>query len=271
MKQITSFQNPLVKHLVNLTEKSRTRKQSGQFVIEGVKEILLAVEGGYDIETVLFSTKLINAATIHDLFSPLGKKPELIELSHEVYAKSVYRENTEGIVAIAKTRDHNLEKIRFKTDNPLILVAEAPEKPGNIGALLRTADAAGVDAVIIANPHTDLYNPNIVRSSVGTLFTVQIGTGSTDEVIQWLQNHKISIYNAHLEASEPYTGCDFTGSCAIVVGTESTGLTPKWQIPAAKNILIPMYGKVDSMNMSVSAAIIVFEAVRQRIQKKKAI
>ena len=150
------------------------------------------------------------------------------------------------------------------SENPLILVAEAPEKPGNIGALLRTADAAGLDAVLIANPKSDLYNPNIVRSSVGCLFTNQIATGTTSEIIEFLKQREISIYCATLQDSQPYHMQDFTTPTALVVGTEATGLTQDWRDAACQNIIIPMQGAIDSMNVSVAAAVLIFEAKRQR-------
>ena len=144
------------------------------------------------------------------------------------------------------------------------MVAEAPEKPGNIGALLRTADAADLDAVIIADPKGDLYNPNIIRSSVGCVFTNNIAIGSTNEVISYLKKGDISIFCAALSASENYTNIDFTEATAIVVGTESEGLTSEWLDNSDQNIVIPMQGEIDSMNVSVSAAILIFEALRQR-------
>src|SRR5690606_24524314 len=163
-----------------------------------------------------------------------------------------------------KAKDHDLEKIHFKNNQPLVLVAEAPEKPGNIGALLRTADAAAVDAVLIANPKSDLYNPNIIRSSVGCVFTNQIGMGSTEEIITFLKEKHIKIYCADLSASKNYVDCGFTGASAIVMGTEATGLTDIWLKNSDQNLIIPMQGEIDSMNVSVSAAILIFEAKRQR-------
>ena len=155
-------------------------------------------------------------------------------------------------------------QLQFKTKNPLVLVAEAPEKPGNIGALLRTADAANVDAVIIANPKTDLYNPNIVRSSVGCVFSNTIATGSTEDVISFLNTNNINIYSAILQESINCTHPDYKTASAIVVGTEATGLSQEWRDASKENISIPMQGKIDSMNVSVAAGILVFEAVRQR-------
>ena len=187
-----------------------------------------------------------------------------IEISKEVYQKLAYRDTTEGVLAIAKTKLHAIDSISFKSQNPLILVAEAPEKPGNIGALLRTADAANVDTVFIANPKTDLYNPNIIRSSVGCLFTNQIVTGDTSDIITFLKEKKINIFCAALKASTNYHLQDFTAPAAIVVGTEATGLSSEWLEHSTQNIIIPMQGEIDSMNVSVAAGILIFEAKRQR-------
>ena len=192
------------------------------------------------------------------------KETEIIEISEEVYKKLAYRASTEGVIGVAKTKDTSIQKLRLKTENPLILIAEAPEKPGNIGAILRTADAAAVDAVVIANPKTDLYNPNIIRSSVGGVFTNTIATGSTEEVIGFLKNNNINIYTAILQESKSCYDQDFTKPSAIVVGTEHDGLTEEWRKNATQNIHIPMGGSIDSMNVSVAAGILIFEAKRQR-------
>lgn len=243
-----------------LQEKAKTRKQTGTFLIEGKREILLAIKGRYEIETILFLPELISENEINKL---TGKQVNLIEINKEVYQKLAYRDTTEGILAIAKTKSLQLSDLKL-SDNPLILVAEAPEKPGNIGALLRTADAANLNAVIIANPKSDLYNPNIVRSSVGCLFTNQIATGTTTEIISFLKENKINFYCATLQNSTSYHTQDFTTPTALVVGTEATGLTQEWRDAATQNIIIPMEGEIDSMNVSVAAAILIFEAKRQR-------
>ncbi|MCF6130457.1 RNA methyltransferase [Flavobacterium sp. AS60] len=257
MKQITSAQNPFVKSLVQLQEKAKARKQSGTFLIEGIREIELAIKGKYEIETVLFLPELVS----NNQITKLSNNP--IEISKEVYQKLAYRDTTEGILAVAKTKSLQLSDLKLP-ENPLILVMEAIEKPGNIGAVLRTCDAAKVDAVIIANPKTDLYNPNIVRSSVGCLFTNQIATGSTEEVIDFLIQNHINFYSATLQNSTSYHTQDYTTPTALVVGTEATGLTELWREKATQNIIIPMQGEIDSMNVSVAAAILLFEAKRQR-------
>ena len=260
MKQITSVQNPYIKSLVQLQEKAKVRKQTGSFLIEGQREIELAVKGGYEIETILICTDLVQHFENLNINS---SKFQLIEISKEVYQKLAYRDTTEGILAIAKTKSLSLSDLKL-SKNPLILVGESLEKPGNIGAILRTADAANVDAVIIANPKSDLYNPNIVRSSVGCLFTRQIAMGTTEEVIAYLKANNINIYSATLQDSTEYHTQDFTTPTALVVGTEATGLSEKWRVESTKNIIIPMQGEIDSMNVSVAAAILLFEAKRQR-------
>ena len=260
-KQISSLQNQTIKDLLQLQEKSRSRKKQNQFVIEGQREILLALKGGYKIRQVFFCPELISAEALDTLQI---SNPEYIELSQQVYQKIAYRGSTEGIIATAEAKPLSLENIVLEKENPLILVAEAPEKPGNIGALLRTADAAAVDAVFIANPKTDLFNPNIIRSSVGCLFTNQIATGTTAEIISFLKRQKIGIFGAALQASVPYNSIDFTQATAIVVGTEATGLSQEWLQNTTQNIVIPMQGEIDSMNVSVAAGILIFEAARQR-------
>jgi TrmH family RNA methyltransferase len=260
-KQIASIQNPFIKQLIQLKDKSRERKKTGLFLIEGQRELLLAIKGGYKITTLLYVPELISENEIKKL---VLSSTEIIEISKDVFQKLAHRDTTEGVIAVSKCKPHNVENIIFKKDNPLILVAEAPEKPGNIGALLRTADAANIDTVIIANPKSDLYNPNIIRSSVGCVFTNQIITGTTEEVLNFLKTKNINIYCAALQASVNYDTQDFTKPTAIVVGTEASGLSSEWLKNATQNIIIPMQGQIDSINVSVAAGILIFEAKRQR-------
>ncbi|WP_395054100.1 TrmH family RNA methyltransferase [Flavobacterium sp.] len=267
MKQITSIQNPFIKSLVLLQEKAKARKQSGTFLIEGKREIELALKGKYELVTILFLPEIISEAEIQNAFfysnTNESDSIEFVEINKEVYQKLAYRDTTEGIIAVAKTKSLQLSDLNL-SKNPLILVVEAIEKPGNLGAMLRTADAANIDAVIIANPKTDLYNPNIVRSSVGCLFTNQIATASSEEVISYLKEKNISIFGATLQNSIYYHTQDYTIPTALVVGTEATGLSEIWRQKSIQNIIIPMQGEIDSMNVSVAAAILLFEAKRQR-------
>lgn len=273
-KNITSFQNPLIKQFVLLQDKARERRKTGLFIIEGQREISLAIKGGYFLNTLLFCSEIISEEEIFALKKTANNETEFIEISSEIYQKLAYRGSTEGVLASAHTKDLNISKLVISAplndrtlsgaEGPLILIAEAPEKPGNIGALLRTADAAKVDAVIIANPRTDMYNPNIIRSSVGCVFTNNIATGSTSEIISFLKENHINIYCAALQASVRYDSIDFKKASAIVVGTEATGLSDEWLQHSTQNIIIPMQGEIDSMNVSVAAGILIFEAKRQR-------
>jgi TrmH family RNA methyltransferase len=260
-KQISSTQNKTIKQLLQLQEKSRNRRKTGSFMVEGARELLLAISANYEVEEVYICPTVIEENQLQAF-----KFPDhlITELSSEVYEKIAYRSKTEGILAVLKNKTLDLENLQLTTKNPLILVAEAPEKPGNIGALLRTADAANLDAVIIANPKTDLYNPNIIRSSVGCVFTNKVATGSTSEIIEFLKEKNIAIFSAILQDSEVYTNQDFKQASAIVVGTEADGLSEEWRENATQNIHIPMQGKIDSMNVSVAAGILIFEAKRQR-------
>ena len=260
MKQITSAQNPYIKSLLLLQEKAKARKQTGTFLIEGKREISLAIKGGYLIDTLLFYPELISEKEINKL---VQNGTTIIEINKDIFEKLAYRESTEGVIAVANSKSFGLNDLKLN-ENPLILIAEAPEKPGNIGALLRTADAANLDAVIIANPNGDLYNPNIIRSSVGCLFTNQIATGTTTEIITFLKDRKISFYCATLQNSTSYHTQDYITPTALVVGTEATGLSEEWREASTQNIIIPMQGEIDSMNVSVAAAILIFEAKRQR-------
>lgn len=259
--EIESLQNPLIKTVLKLQEKSRERKKQGLFVIEGKREIGLAKESDFDIGTLLFCADYIDEQEVVALCDQNTKQ---ISISKTVYQKIAYRETTEGLIALTKTKNFSLETIQFSRQNPLILVAESIEKPGNIGALLRTADAANVDAVLIANPTTDLYNPNVIRASVGCLFTNQIALASSEEIINFLKEKKIAIYATTLQNSNAYYLEDYTKACAIAVGTEAIGLSETFREAATKNINIPMQGQIDSMNVSVAAAIVIFEAKRQR-------
>jgi len=259
-KEITSIHNSLIKEVLRLQSKSRERKKSGLFIIEGKREISLAKKGNYQFSTILYCPEILN----HNELTNYQFDCEFIQINREVYQKIAQRDSTEGIIAIAKSKNLTIEAISIENNSPLILVAEAPEKPGNIGALLRTADAANVDMVLIANPKTDLYNPNIIRSSVGCVFTNKIATGTTDEIIKFLNKNSVAIYCAALTASKPYHTVNFSKPSAIVVGTEATGLSEEWLKNASQNIIIPMQGQIDSLNVSVSASILIFEAKRQR-------
>lgn len=260
-KKISSLQNPRVKYILQLSERTKRRKAEGAFVIEGRRELSLAIKGGYEIQSLFYDPTLIDELNIREYMTEMT---DVSLISSKIYKKIAYRGSTEGVIAIAKDKTHTLNNLDLKSEEPLILVIESAEKPGNVGALLRTADAAKVDAVIIANPKTDFYNPNVIRSSVGGVFTIPIATASSAETIDFLNEKKIAIYSAILQQSEIYDKVNLKLASAIVVGSESTGLSQKWRSAASKKIRIPMMGLLDSMNVSVAAGILLYEARRQR-------
>jgi TrmH family RNA methyltransferase len=260
---ITSPQNPRIKEIRSL-EKASNRKALGLFCIEGDKETRLALAGGYKTETVVFCEELIQDFKEHPV---VQRAQNIIQVNQAVFNSIAVREDSGGILSICRMQDHGIGRLK-PGKNPLILVLESVEKPGNLGALLRTADAAGLDAVILCDHKTDIYNPNVIRSSTGCLFTIPLAIASTSEAIGFLKSNSINIWCTHLEASKPYYKIDFQESAAIVMGTESTGLSATWTDHATGNIIIPMHGKTDSMNVSTAAAVVVFEALRQRAIKK---
>jgi TrmH family RNA methyltransferase len=256
---ITSPQNPKIKNILAL-EKARERKDQNLFVIEGRKELTLAVEGHYKITSVFFCPEIIQP---EKLLSIVKQEQLLIPVEQNVFTKIAYRESTGGVIALAEQKQHHLSDLRLRK-NPLVLILEGVEKPGNLGAMLRTADAAAVDAVIICDERVDFYNPNVIRSSIGCVFTNQIAASPSDKTIHWLKQNNIQILCTYLKASKNYTEVDFTKSSAIVMGTESLGLSAQWIENSTQNLIIPMQGKIDSMNVSTAAAVVIFEATRQR-------
>ena len=335
---ITSVQNPKVKALVALQEKSRLRRETGLFVVEGRRELDHCLAAGYVPDAIYVCPAIAGAEVLEGLrrdgrltgrdgengiwghdgpsdrcdgedvfprktvaargrvngrgptdrlggtrtegpqvftgksvlpannvdaaLEPAG--PAVYEVSPAVYDKIAYRGGTEGIIATVHCRDHSLEDLQLP-ENPLIVVLESVEKPGNLGAVLRSADAARADAVIVCDPLTDLYNPNLIRASIGAVFTVPTLAVSSEEAIAWLRGHGIRILTAQLQDSSLYYDTDMSGPTALVMGTESTGLTDRWRQAADAHIRIPMRGALDSLNVSVSTAILLFEAVRQRL------
>lgn len=258
---ITSLQNNAIKNIVKLG-KNRERQQQGFFIIEGARELSLALRSGYIIESVYVCRDMFDKTKYPEVLDSLDDR-SVFDISHEVFKKIAYRENSDGIVALAKPKQHALSDLKL-SDNPFIIILESVEKPGNLGAILRTADAASIDAVVVCNPSTDLYNPNVIRSSVGGLFTVQTAVCTSSEAINWLREKGIASYAAELEAADFYQDVDFTTPSAIVMGTEADGLTEMWLNNANKRIKIPMRGEIDSLNVSVSTAVLTFEAMRQR-------
>ena len=264
---ITSVQNARIKHVVALQQKSSLRREEGLFVVEGQREIEHCIEGGYEVVEVFKRSQEIG---IRSQESGVRREVEYI-VTPQVYEKMAYRGSTEGIIAVVKSKGHSISSVNCKlstVNNPLVIVLESVEKPGNLGAILRSADAANVDAVIVCDPLTDLYNPNLIRASIGAIFTVPTAVCTSQECIDFLKERNIKILTAQLQDSYEYYDNDMRQATAIVMGTESTGLTQQWREAADAHIRIPMLGRLDSLNVSVSAAILMFEAVRQRKVKK---
>lgn len=265
---ITSVQNPRVKTVVALQQKSAERRRTGLFVVEGRREVEHCVEMGLEVMEV-FVCEEMGGWSCDDV---AANKTEVTsgtqglrvtEVTRGVYEKMAYRGGTEGVMAVVKSKERRLEELDL-SENPLIVVVERVEKPGNLGAILRSADAAGADAVVVCDPLTDLWNPNLIRSSIGAVFTVPCVVCGSEECIQFLKAHGIQILTAQLQDSELYYDTDMRRGTAIVMGTEATGLTEVWRQAADAHIRIPMLGRLDSLNVSVSAAILLYEAVRQR-------
>ena len=276
---ITSAQNPKIKNLLLLQEKSKARKEQGLFVVEGRRELEHCLEAGYTVRTIFYCPEIVgptefvenyfsqgfakNQFPTNSRTSGVESAPIIIEIPEQLYRKVAYRESTEGIMAEVEYRSLSLRDLKLP-ENPLVMVLESVEKPGNLGAVLRSADAAGVDAVIFCDPLTDLYNPNLIRASIGAVFTVPTVAASSEETIAFLQERGIQILTAQLQDSSLYYDVDMRRGTALVMGTEATGLTDLWRQAASAHIRIPMLGRLDSLNVSVSAAILLFEAVRQR-------
>ncbi len=265
---ITSTQNAKVKHVVALQQKSALRRKEGLFVVEGRRELIHCLEAGYKVIECFILENLERLDNLENLeiLETLENLSPLIPVSPQVYEKMAYRGSTEGVIAVVREKQLSLDDLRLSSD-PLVIALERVEKPGNLGAVLRSADAAKADAVIICDPLTDLYNPNLIRSSIGAVFSVPCVACSSETCIAFLKARGIQILTAQLQDSSLYYDTDMRRGTAIVMGTESTGLTDQWRQAADAHIRIPMLGKLDSLNVSVSAAILLFEAVRQRQSK----
>lgn len=286
IETITSAQNRKVKELLTLVEKSKARSAAGLFVVEGQRELGHCLDAGFIPETLFIcgdvmavQNNAVNVAKTGHLAENIEGKDGLdaliakaealnprlgvVQIPAFLYEKVAYRGSTEGIIAEVHSVPRALEDLRLG-ERPLVMVLESVEKPGNLGAVLRSADAAGADAVIVCDPLTDIWNPNLIRSSVGAVFSVPVAVCTSADAIAFLKKRGIRILTAQLQDSEWYYDTDMTGATALVMGTESTGLTQAWRDSADAHIKIPMLGRLDSLNVSVSAAVLLYEAVRQR-------
>ncbi len=258
---ISSLQNPRLKELRLLMEKSKERRETGLFVIDGWKEIIMAKEAGYYIRQLFVRDGSTYKKEIDELWPE--NRPESVKVFRDIFDKLAYRGITSGAIAVAEARSHRLEDLNLSV-NPVVLVLDAVEKPGNLGAMIRTADATAADAVICCDTATDLYNPNVIRSSVGCVFGVPVALASREETIEWLKSNKIQILTTSLKASVVYTKADLTKATAFVLGTEATGVDPVWEETSEQNVILPMLGKNDSLNVSNTAAVLLYETLRQR-------
>jgi TrmH family RNA methyltransferase len=268
--RLSSPQNPRIKQLLRLQQKAAERRELGLTLVEGLRELSIAVEAGVPVAALYTCPELggdPSQGAVQHLLASQHSAPEWFEVTRPVFEKVAYREGSDGILAVLRTPHRTLPDLHLPA-NPLILVLEAVEKPGNLGAILRTADAAPVDAVLIGDPRTDLYNPNAIRASIGCVFTVPTVAAPMAAILEFLRAKDIRSYAAALTpAARPYTTCDFTTPTALVLGTEADGLTQATQQACDETIIIPMMGRIDSLNVSVAGAVLAFEAVRQRTQR----
>lgn len=262
-KQITSLQNPLIKNMILLQEKPRERLKQQLAVIEGLREVKLAIASGFTVTMILYSPEFLDSAELSKILKETGSAFKLVEITPDLFNKLAYRKDTGGIIATVVPKRLHFDDLRIGS-HPLFLVLETVEKPGNLGAILRTADAANLDGVIICDPQTDIYNPNAIRSSLGCIFTMPVVTSTTEQTIAWLREKGIRSFGTALTASTFYHETDYRLPAAIIMGSEAFGLSRMWLDQADELVKIPMQGKVDSMNVSASAAVVVFEAKRQR-------
>lgn len=260
---IESLQNPRVKNAVKL-RKGKARKQSGTTLVEGYRELLRASESGWHFKELYVCPELFIDPGAKKLAEAIHSSGiATFHCTEAVFRKMSYRDTPDGLMALSPLVGKNLTDLELPP-NPLLLIAEDLEKPGNLGTILRTADAAGVDAVIACDHKTDLSNPNVIRSSIGTLFFIPIAEADSEETLNWLKNNNIQTVAAIPDAEQEYTQIDLRGGTAIIVGAEDTGLSPFWKTQSDTQVSIPMLGRNDSLNVSTAAAIILYEAVRQR-------
>jgi TrmH family RNA methyltransferase len=265
--RITSLHNPRIKDVLRLQEKSAERRRQGLTLVEGYRELTNARQAGWAVATLFVCEELAGEAIAQELAAPARLVPrpyEYLPVSAAVFAKLAVRERSDGVLAVLHTPRHTLADLALP-ENPLIIVLEAVEKPGNLGAILRTADAAPAHAVLVGDPRTDLYNPNVIRASLGGIFTVPTVAAPMPEVLAFLKEKGIRTFAAALaDDARDYTAATFTGPTALVLGTEADGLTPATRAACDETVIIPMRGVLDSLNVSVAAAVLTFEAVRQR-------
>jgi RNA methyltransferase, TrmH family len=260
---IASPSNPRIKATARLRDR-RQRDATGLTLVDGTREVRRALDAGAGVVEAFVCEPLLAGEDARAALDALAAHSiPTISTTEAAFAKVAFGDRADGLVAVVRIPPMRLDDLALP-DDPLIVVVEAVEKPGNLGAVLRSADGAGVDALIAASPRTDLMNPNAIRASAGTIFSVPLASASTDEVVDWLGRRSIPIVATLVDAETPYTDADLTGPLAIAFGSEATGLTAPWRTPGVNGIRLPMLGIADSLNVSVSAAVVLYEARRQR-------
>lgn len=264
---ISSVQNPKVKHVLHLRDRHE-RDKTHQFIIEGYRELLRAIDAGWHVETLFICPDLFLGTNEPTLIQRMTKQnTQVLSCTPKVFEKISYRDRPDGLIGLAMQRKKtlkDLEGIFSKKAHPLFIIAEAIEKPGNLGTILRTSDAVGVDAVIVCDRCTDIYNPNVVRASVGTLFTVPTIEAKGEETLAWLKQHQVAVLAATPHAEYEFTQVNLKQAVAIAVGTEQVGLSEKWMKEADLQVRIPMRGVADSLNVAMATTLLLYEADRQR-------
>jgi TrmH family RNA methyltransferase len=262
-QHITSRQNARVKDAARL-RLGRQRQRQGRFLIDGAREILRAIDAGIEIVEAFVCEPLVGETDSREAAAALANtQAALATVTEDVYEKLRYGDRAGGLVAVAKTPRRTLGDLQLPPA-PLVAVLEALEKPGNVGAVLRSADGAGLDAVIVADPRCDLFNPNTIRASLGTVFDANVCTASSDDTLAWLAEKNVPIVAARVDAAMPYDEFNYRSGAAIVLGSEADGLSEKWHAPNVTAVKLPMYGAADSLNVSAAAAVLFYEARRQR-------
>ena len=255
-KKITSLDNKDIKYVIKLINKSKLRRETKEFVIEGKRELKMAYQNGYVIKKIYCNSNIIDLSKVSNEYDC-----EIIEINNHIYSKISFRDTTEGLVSLVCEKNQIISVDESKIN--LVMVIDGVEKPGNIGAILRSCDAANVDFIIITNQKCDLYNPNVIRSSLGSIFSQKIIQLESKKAFDLLKNHNFSIFATSLNSTESYESIKYNNSCAIIVGSENLGISKFWQKNSDQLIKIPMLGLIDSLNVSVSAAITLFEVNRQ--------
>jgi TrmH family RNA methyltransferase len=263
MTRITSVQNERVKAVAGLRDR-RSRERQGRIVVHGAREVGRALAAGLPIVEAYGSPELCLSPECRHALGELERAGvPLHEVTANVFARMAYGDRHDGLLAVAQPRPRTLAELA-PTASGLVAVLEGVEKPGNVGAVLRSADAAGVAAVIVAEGVTDLYNPNAIRASLGTIFSLPIAEASSADALAWLQARQLPVYAARVGAERLYTEADLAGPAAVVLGSEASGLSPAWDAPDVVAISLPMHGLADSLNVSATAAVLFYEALRQR-------